>query len=115
MRIINKTIIITAITLIAFSATSAFADTTQENITLSRISNILNAVYPLIAKAKKETPQNTRVKFQYNWLQKDIEDIQSGIAQKINASDVEPRVIAPLKTHYIEQQNSHIFLGAGNR
>ncbi len=106
MRRIKKIALFVLIITMSFCTVTALANTTQENITLSRISNILNAVYPLIAKAKKEAEPNTRVKFQYNWLQKDIQDIQAGIAQKINASDVEPRVIKPLRIHYIEQQNS---------
>lgn len=89
------------------SNSSVFADSTQENITLSRISNILNAVYPLIDKAQKESDKNKRIKFQYTWLKKDIQKIQSGIAQKINEKDIEPRVVAPLSTKYIEQQNTN--------
>jgi RAQPRD family integrative conjugative element protein len=85
----------------------AQANTTQENITLSRISSILNAVYPLIAKAQQEADPNTRVTFQYAWLAKDIQSIQAGIAQKINAAQIEPRVVPALNTQYVQQKNSH--------
>ena len=103
----KRMFILIVISLISISSASSFADATQENITLSRISNILNAVYPLIYKAQKESDKNTRIKFQYAWLKKDIKKIQSGIAQKINEKEIEPRVVAPLNTKYIEQQNSN--------
>ncbi len=84
---------------------NAFADPFQENIELAQISNVLNAVYPLIAEAEKEADPNARVKFHYDWLQQDIQGIQSGIAQKINAAKIEPRVVKPLKSSFITQQN----------
>ncbi len=83
------------------------ADNAQEALTLARINNILNAVYPLINQAKNEADPNTRIKFRYDWLQSDIQEIQAGIAQKINATQIEPRVIPSLQVHYIEQQNKH--------
>lgn len=103
----KRMFILIVIPLALMTSASGFADATQENITLSRISNILNAVYPLIDKAQKESDKNTRIKFQYTWLKKDIQKIQSGIAQKINEKDIEPRVVSPLSTKYIEQQNSN--------
>jgi len=106
MMRIKTHMILVLVAIVGLSSVNTFADTAQENTTLSRISNILNAVYPLIAKAQKEADPNTRVKFRYDWLQKDIQAIQSGIAERINASKIEPRAIQPLKTHYIEQQNS---------
>lgn len=103
----KRMFVLIVISFVMVSNSSVFADITQENITLSRISNILNAVYPLIDKAQKESDKNTRIKFQYTWLKKDIQKIQSGIAQKINENDIEPRVVAPLSTKYIEQQNTN--------
>ena len=72
----KRMFILIVISLISISSASSFADATQENITLSRISNILNAVYPLIYKAQKESDKNTRIKFQYAWLKKDIKKIK---------------------------------------
>ena len=86
---------------------TSFADSVQEKTDLARISNILNAVYPLIDDARQQAIPNARVEFRYDWLRKDIQAIQAGIAEKINMSKVEPRTVTPLKTRYVEQQNSH--------
>ncbi len=106
MNFLRTFFVILAINVMLIS-TASFADSVQESTDLARISNILNAVYPIIDDAQKESPKNTRVKFRYDWLKKDIQAIQAGIAEKINMSKVEPRVVQPLKTQYIEQQNSH--------
>jgi RAQPRD family integrative conjugative element protein len=92
---------ITAIILILFSTTVL----ASENTELARINSILNSVYPLIAKAQKETAPNSRIKFHYNWLQRDIQRIQAGIAQKINYLPLEPSIVIPPKNSYITAEN----------
>lgn len=100
----KKTIIIILCFLIT---ANVFADTTLENIELARINSVLNSVYPLIDAAQKQSDLNTRVKFHYDWLRQDIEEIQAGIAQKINnAPFLIPRTIKPLKNSFLTQQNS---------
>lgn len=96
--------------IVGFSSLSILADSHAENITLSRISNILNAIYPLINQANNEADQNARVMFQYTRLKKDIQDIQAGIAQKINHGVIEPRVVTPLNTNYVSQENRNFLL-----
>jgi RAQPRD family integrative conjugative element protein len=104
LKIINTTILIIIVILVL---AASFADSVQEKTDLARISNVLNAVYPLIDNAQKQAVPDTRVMFHYDWLREDIQAIQAGIAEKINMSKVEPRIVVPLKTQYVEQQNSH--------
>jgi RAQPRD family integrative conjugative element protein len=104
LKIISITILTVSMMLISVIS---FADSVQEKTDLARISNILNAAYPLIDDAQRQAISNTRVEFRYDWLRKDIQAIQAGIAEKINMSKVEPRVVTPLKTQYVEQQNTH--------
>ena len=80
----------------------AFADTQSENEELARINSVLNALYPMIDAAQAATPKNQRVTFRYDWLIKDIQDIQAGIAEKINQVPIEPRIVEPLQTQYVE-------------
>ena len=104
---LKKTVMVILTVSVVLTSVVSFADSVQERTDLARISNVLNAVYPLIDDAQKQAAPNTRVKFRYNWLRKDIQAIQTGIAEKINMSKVEPRIVQPLKTQYVEQQNSH--------
>lgn len=82
--------------------TAIFADVKTENVELVRINSVLNAVYPLIDAAQKATLKNQRLIFHYDWLRHDIQAIQLGIAQKINQAPIQPRVIEPLRTHYVK-------------
>lgn len=107
LKLLKLTAVIFIIIFTMLNTIVSIANTEQENIDLARISNILNAVYPLIKDAKKQAVTHSRVMFRYDWLTTDIQSIQAGIAQKINRTDIEPRVIVPLKTQYIEQLNSH--------
>ena len=102
-----KTVLLGSIVMSLFVSGISFADSVQENTDLARISNILNSVYPLIVDAEQHATPNTRIKFRYDWLRSDIQAIQAGIAQKINAAKIEPRIVKPLQTQYVHQQNSH--------
>ena len=95
---------ITAIILLLFSTIVS----ASENTELARINSILNSVYPLIAKAQKEAAPSSRIKFHYNWLRKDIQKIQAGIAQKINYLPLEPLIVIPPKNSYITAENKTI-------
>lgn len=92
--------------LIVFILTSflgtVFADTVDERVELARINSVLNAVYPLIDAAQKAAPTNARETFHYDWLRSDIQSIQAGIAERINKTPIEPRVVTLLKTHYVQ-------------
>jgi len=96
----------TAIILLSIFAISCYASTQLENVELARINSVLSSIYPLIDAAQKQAKPNTRVMFHYDWLKHDIQQIQAGIAQKINDGQIEPRVIKPLKQSFISQQNS---------
>ena len=79
---------------------SVFASLSQENAELSRINSVLNSIYPLIDAAQKQALPSERVHFHYDWLRRDIQSIQAGIAQKINAPAIAPRVVKPLVTTF---------------
>ncbi len=107
MSNILRFMLVSILTISIFLFGFAFAGVEQESIDLARISNILDAVYPLIDDAQTQAQKNTRVKFRYDWLREDIQSIQAGIAQKINSKEIEPRVVKPLNIKYVDQQNRH--------
>ena len=105
MRFLTK--INTTVFLVLLLPAIVNADVVKENATLARINSLLNAVYPLIQQAQKQAPQNTRVSFNYSALKGDVQAIQDGIAQKINASQFVPQKVKPLQTQYLVKQSSH--------
>ena len=99
--------ILTVVTVIFIAAStyqSAFATVSQENAELSRINSVLNSIYPLIDAAQKQATPSERMHFHYDWLRKDIQHIQAGIAQKVNAPAIAPRVVKPLNTQFTQPQ-----------
>ena len=102
---IRKTLAYTAVGCLVMTA-SLYATPKKENIELARINSVLNSVFPLIDQAQKEAVPNERVHFHYDWLKKDIHDIQAGIAQKINTPDLTPQVITPLRVS-LSNQGAH--------
>ena len=99
--------LITALLIIAsLCSINAYAGVQEENAEPARISNILNAVYPLIDAAKTQANPNSRLKFRYDWLKQDIQNIQMGIAQKINKTRLVPQLYTPLKSNFTVQTNT---------
>ena len=97
--------VIIFVAILVLSLNNVLADSITENQQLARINAVLNSIYPLINQAKEAADVNARVKFHYEWLQKDIQSIQAGIAEKINHAPIEPRAISSLKTHYTKTQD----------
>ncbi len=106
--------IISICLLLAFGFTTfqCFAGVDQERMYLVQILNQLNAIQPLILKAQKEQPANTRIQFHYsqykdthgqlhNGLLEDAQAIKKGIEQALNHTSIEPRTVAPIKGDYI--------------
>ena len=103
MKFIKRFSLVTGfLTLITLSGIS-FADTSQMNTTLARISTILSQVNPLINLAERQQGQNARVKFQFNALRQDLASIQAGIAQAINRVSIQPRTVKPLSGDYLPE------------
>lgn len=100
----KKLTVVTVIFIAALTFQGAFATVSQENAELSRINSVLNSVYPLIYAAQKQAISSERTHFRYDWLRKDIQNIQAGIAQKINAPAISPRVVKPLNTQFTQLQ-----------
>jgi len=90
---------------------TSFASTEQENRYLIQVLNQLDAMKPLILAAKKEESEHQRMQFHYtawrdshgqlhNGLLEDIQAIKAGIAEKLHAPTIEPRVMDPIQGDY---------------
>lgn len=82
----------------------ANADTDLENEDLVRIIQVLNSLTPIIQEAKVQQNKNTRIHFQYDLLQSDIQKIKAGIKEKLNKTTMEPRVVTPVSGDYLIQK-----------
>lgn len=76
------------------------ADADAERTVLAQLAHELDALIPLITKAQAQANPDTRIRFQYHWLKQDINRMQRGIREHIQAPRTEPRSFPPLKGDY---------------
>jgi len=81
-------------------AQSAIADSDGEREVLARINHELQTIIPLITQAASQANPDARVRFQYDWLKQDIDQIRHGIQEHINTPRSEPRTFPPLRGDY---------------
>ncbi len=78
----------------------AVADADGEREVLARINHELQAIQPLITEAASQANPDARIRFQYDWLQQDLDRIRLGIQTHIDAPRSEPRSFPPLRGDY---------------
>jgi len=76
------------------------ADADGEREVLARIAHEIESIHPLISQATSQANPDARVRFQYNWLRQDLDQIQRGIQHHIDAPRSEPRTFPPLLGDY---------------
>ena len=85
---------------IALPVQFAAADVDGERAALARIHHELQSIEPLIVEAASQANPDARIRFQYDWLRRDLDRIRRGIDENINASRFEPRTFPPLRGDY---------------
>ncbi len=81
-------------------APAMHADADAEREALARIIHELQAIESLIDKAQAQSEKDTRIRFQYQWLRQDLNQIKSGIQSHIDAPRAQPRSFPPLRGDY---------------
>ena len=76
------------------------ADSDGEREVLARIAHEVEAIHPLIRQASSQANPDTRIRFQYDWLRQDLDQIQRGIQEHIDTPRSEPRTFPPLRGDY---------------
>ena len=79
---------------------AALADTGGERTALAQLAHELDGLATLIKKAQAQANPDARIRFQYAWLNDDLEQIKIGIRLHINAPRTQPRTFPPLKGDY---------------
>ncbi len=76
------------------------ADADGERAALARINHELQTIESLITEAASQANPDARIRFQYDWLQQDLDRIRRGIQAHINTPRSEPRTFPPLRGDY---------------
>ena len=77
----------------------ALADTDIERDNLARIAYELRALQAQVREASERADATARVKFRYDWLERDLALVEGGIAQHLDAPR-QPRPVPPLSGDY---------------
>jgi RAQPRD family integrative conjugative element protein len=78
---------------------TARADADSEREALARIAHELQRLQAEVAQAAKTADSTARVKFRYDWLAKDLELVQRGVTDHLDAPR-QPRPVPPLTGDY---------------
>ena len=84
---------------LALGCASARAADDAEREDLARIDYELERVQAMVAQAKLRAPTGQRVRFQYDWLQRDLSLVRQGIDDHLEAPR-QPRPVPPLRGDY---------------
>jgi RAQPRD family integrative conjugative element protein len=83
----------------ALAALPARADDDAEREQLARISHELVQLQAMVAEIGRRAPVSQRVRFRYDWLQRDLDLMRQGIDDHIDAPR-QPRPVPPLRGDY---------------
>ena len=96
----NVHLLIVVLLSTALPMQSAIADADAEREALAQIAHELDALETLIRKAESQAEPDARIRFRYDWLRQDLERVQQGIQDHIDAPRSEPRAFPPLRGDY---------------
>lgn len=78
----------------------ALADDDGERGELERLVTEIDALKPIMAQAAAKAMPGARVRFNYQWLQRDLDLVKAGIREHIEAPRSDPRPFPPLSGDY---------------
>ena len=90
----------TIVLLALFATAPVCADADAEREDLAHLTHEIKALAPLIETAESQASPDTRIRFRYDWLRRDLERIRAGIQEHIDAPRTEPRTFPPLRGDY---------------
>ncbi len=74
-------------------------DDEAEREQLARIAHEIERVQSMVASAAQAAPTGQRVKFRYDWLQRDLQMLRDGVVQHADTPR-QPRPAPPLRGDY---------------
>ncbi len=94
---IQRTLCASLLMLLAAGVARADADSERES--LARIAQELRRLQAQVADASRHADTSARVKFRYDWLEKDLELVLRGVTDHLDAPR-QPRPVPPLMGDY---------------
>lgn len=85
--------------LLMLAASAARADADSEREALARLAQELQRLQVQVSQAAKTADTSARVKFRYDWLDKDLELVLRGVTDHLDAPR-QPRPVPPLTGDY---------------
>ena len=85
---------------LVFAAAALQADRDAERSALSRLAIEIERLEPLIERAKNESEPNARVRFRYDWLRRDLNEVKTGIDAYLTDAEFTPRTFDSLQGEY---------------
>lgn len=85
--------------LLALAMSGARADADGEREALARIAQELQRLQQQVAESASSADTTARVKFRYDWLEKDLELVLRGVTDHLDAPR-QPRPVPPLAGDY---------------
>lgn len=79
---------------------TVYADSFAERESLSRLLHELDTVSLLSSEAEGHANPDSRIKFQYRELKKDLARVRLGIQEYLDSPTIEPRHYEPLSGEY---------------
>lgn len=92
-------ILVAAVLCTTATAWADVADDELERENLAQLANELERLKAQVAQAERTAPTGQRVKFRYDWLQRDLDLLQQGIRTHADAAR-QPRPVVPLRGDY---------------
>jgi RAQPRD family integrative conjugative element protein len=83
----------------SMSPTVSHADADNEREGLAKISAEIERLERIVANTSKAADSSARIKFRYDWLERDLALIKDGIDNHLDAPR-QPRPVPPLKGEY---------------
>ena len=96
----NNMLILWAILGLMISPYSALANAEGERALLTQLAHELDTLAPLIKKAQTQANPDARIRFQYTWINNELDRMITAIREHINAPRTYPRSFPPLKGDY---------------
>ena len=91
---------ITVASLLVLAAATLQADRDAERTALTRLVAEIEGLEPLIARAESQSESHDRVRFRYDWLRRDLDEVKSGIKAFLTDAEFTPRIYEPLQSEY---------------
>ena len=86
--------------LLLIPASPTWADADAEREALARLVHEIDALALLIQRAELHADPDARIRFRYDWLQQDLDQLRTGIQAHIDGPRATPRSFPPLRGDY---------------